>query len=101
MSSLTLGMAPSRPAVLGGGASPDRLTLWPLDDGRYGLDAAFHGAWACEDAERVAEQLTDEGMAHALRPGPDGAWTVRAGPLSSLQVARALDALVDQPAPAP
>ncbi|MCW3056318.1 MAG: hypothetical protein JWO21_287, partial [Solirubrobacterales bacterium] len=26
------------------GPVPDRLTIWPVDDGRYGLDATFHGA---------------------------------------------------------
>lgn len=25
------------------GPVPDRLTVWPVDDGRYGLDAAFQG----------------------------------------------------------
>jgi hypothetical protein len=26
------------------GPAADKLTLWPVDDGRYGLDAAFQGA---------------------------------------------------------
>lgn len=67
--------------------------LWPLDHGRYGLDATFEGAWGCEDAEYVAQQLGERGLMHALRPEAGGAWTVRVGPLSSLQVAELLGAL--------
>ena len=26
------------------GPVPDRLAIWPVDDGRYGLDATFQGA---------------------------------------------------------
>lgn len=26
------------------GPVPDRMTIWPVDDGRYGLDASFQGA---------------------------------------------------------
>jgi hypothetical protein len=80
--------------VLGGGVFPDRLTLWPLDDERYGLDATFQGPWGCEDAELAAAQLHGQDMPHTLRQGDDGGWTVRVGPISSLQVARALGALI-------
>lgn len=93
MSIPTPGLAPSHRAALGGGTPPDRLTLWPLDSGRYGLDAAFYGTWACEDAEQLAEQLRGDGMPLALRGESDGRWIVRMGPLSSLQVAQALAAL--------
>jgi hypothetical protein len=29
----------------------DRLTIWPVDDGRYGRDATVHGASADERAD--------------------------------------------------
>ena len=94
MSSPTLDLAPSRSTVLGGGIFPDRLTLWPLDDGRYGLDATFLGPWACEDAEEAAAHLYSHDMPYALRQESGGGWTVRLGPISSVQVARALGAFV-------
>ena len=73
---------------------PGDLKLWPLDADRYGLDATFHGHWGCEDAERHAAKLARWGMPSAIRAEADGGWTVRLGPLHSLDVARALTYLV-------
>ena len=73
---------------------PDRLMLWPLDVGRYGLDLTFSGDWGCEDAEQESARLRRRGMPNVVRQDPDGGWTVRLGPLHSLDVARALSSLV-------
>jgi hypothetical protein len=94
MSAQTLLERPGRSPLPGAQRPPDRLTLWPLDEGQYGLDLSFAGAWGCEDAEQLALHLRARGLPHVLRPDADGAWTVRLGPLSSLQVAGALDAVV-------
>jgi len=75
-------------------ANTFQLTLWPLDVNRYGLDATFRGHWGCEDAERQAARLRRCGMPAAIRQEPDGGWTVRLGPLHSLEVASALSSLV-------
>lgn len=74
--------------------SPHRLMLWPLEVGRYGLDVTFSGDWGCEDAELEAARLRGRGMPNVIRPAADGNWTVRLGPLHSLDVARALSSLV-------
>lgn len=71
-----------------------RLKLWPLDGGRYGLDATFYGHWSCEDAEQHAGRLARRGLPGAIRAEPDGGWSVRLGPLNSLDVARALSYLM-------
>ena len=76
------------------GVRAARLKLWPLEAGRYGLDVTFHGHWACEDAEHQAAKLSRRGMTSAIRSEADGGWTVRLGPLGSLDVARALKHLV-------
>jgi len=34
------------------GPVPDRLAIWPIDDGRYGLDATRRGASGYPRAER-------------------------------------------------
>lgn len=73
---------------------PERLMLWPLDVGRYGLDVTFSGAWGCEDAEQESLRLRRRGIPNVIRREPDGGWTVRLGPLHSLDVARALSTLV-------
>ena len=84
----------SRAESAGGLSQPERLKLWPLEAGRYGLDATFRGHWGCEDAEQHAGRLARRGMASAIRPEADGGWTVRLGPLNSLEAARALTYLV-------
>jgi hypothetical protein len=73
---------------------PERVMLWPLDAGRYGLDVTFSGSWGCEDAERESAHLSRRGMPNVVRQEPHGKWTVRVGPLHSLDVARALSSLM-------
>jgi hypothetical protein len=77
-----------------GRAGPDRLTIWPVDDGRYGLDATFHGASGYERAEHHQAELTRHGVPHSFRQELDGAWTLRFGPLRTRDVAKALAAFV-------
>lgn len=76
------------------GPVPDRLTIWPIDDGRYGLDATFQGASGYLRAERHHSELVQRGIRHSLRQELDGGWTLRFGPLRAVEVARALGAFV-------
>lgn len=76
------------------GPVPDRLTIWPVDDGRYGLDATFQGGSGFERARRHQVQLEEEQVPHTFRQELDGAWTLRFGPLPAADVARALGAFV-------
>lgn len=76
------------------GPVPDRLTIWPIDDGRYGLDATFQGASGYDRAEHHRAELETQGVPHSFRQELDGAWTLRFGPLRALDVGRALSAFV-------
>lgn len=76
------------------GPVPDRIAIWPLDDGRYGLDATFQGATGYERAERHKGTLDASGVAYSFRQEIDGGWTLRFGPLSAAEVATALGAFV-------
>ncbi len=76
------------------GPVPDRLTIWPVDDGRYGLDATFQGVSGYERAEHHHADLTRRGVPHGFRQELDGGWTLRFGPLRAVDVARALSAFV-------
>jgi hypothetical protein len=76
------------------GPVADRLTIWPMDDGRYGLDATFQGASGHDRAELHIETLKSKGVHHSLRQELDGGWTLRFGPLSAAEVNVALDAFV-------
>lgn len=70
------------------------MTIWPMDDGRYGLDATFQGASGYERAERHTAALQAGDVRHSFRQELGGGWTLRFGPLSAAEVSVALDAFV-------
>jgi hypothetical protein len=76
------------------GPVPDRLTIWPVDDGRYGLDATFHGASGYERAQHHQAQLDSQSVPYSFRQELDGAWTLRFGPLRAVDIAAAMSAFV-------
>jgi hypothetical protein len=76
------------------GPVPDRLTIWPVDDGRYGLDATFHGETGYRRAQTHQADLERDGVPHTFRQELDGGWTLRFGPLKAADIARALTAFV-------
>ena len=76
------------------GPVPDRLAIWPVDDGRYGLDATFHGASGYQRAREHQSELERDGISHTFRQELDGGWTLRFGPLRAADIARALSAFV-------
>jgi hypothetical protein len=76
------------------GPVPDKLTIWPVDDGRYGLDATFQGASGYERAEHHQLELQRHGVPHSFRQDLGGGWTLRFGPFRAVDVAAALSAFV-------
>jgi hypothetical protein len=76
------------------GPVPDRLTIWPVDDGRYGLDATFQGSTGYQRAQQHRDELERDGVPHRFRQELDGAWTLRFGPLKAADIASALSAFV-------
>jgi hypothetical protein len=70
------------------------MTIWPMDDGSYGLDATFQGASGCERAERHVSALRDSDVAYSFRQELGGAWTIRFGPISAAEASIALTAFV-------
>lgn len=76
------------------GPVADRLTLWPVDDGRYGLDAVFQGASGYERCEAHREALDAAGVDCSLIQGLDDSWSLRFGPLTAHEVGRALAAFI-------
>jgi hypothetical protein len=56
---------------------PDRVTIWPLDDTRFGVDVTYEGASGYELASRHEAALTGAGLQHSFRQELGGAWTVR------------------------
>lgn len=76
------------------GPVADRLSIWPMEDGRYGLDATFTGASGHERAEAHRDALQGAGIAHSFRQELAGAWTIRFGPLGPEEVGLALNAFI-------
>lgn len=76
------------------GPVADKLTLWPMDDGRYGLDAVFQGASGYERCEQHKTALDTAGVRCSLLQGLDDSWSLRLGPLTAHQVGRAITAFV-------
>ena len=87
-------MSPDELLPTKAGPVPDRLTIWPVDDGRYGLDATFHGGSGYERAQIHIGSLEKERVPHTFRQEPEGAWTLRFGPLPAASIATALSAFV-------
>jgi hypothetical protein len=78
----------------GAGPVPDRVSIWPLDDGRYGLDATFQGVSGFKRAEQHQAQLDAGGVQYSLRQELGDGWTLRFGPLRAAEVSKALGAFV-------
>jgi hypothetical protein len=76
------------------GPVADKLTLWPVDDGRYGLDAVFQGASGFERCEEHRTAFAAAGIQCSLRQGMDGGWSMRLGPLTAHEVGKAISAFV-------
>jgi hypothetical protein len=76
------------------GPVADKLTLWPVDDGRYGLDAVFQGASGFERCEAHKAALDAAGVACKVLQGMDNSWSLRFGPLTAHEAGRAVSAFV-------
>lgn len=76
------------------GPVADRLTLWPVDDGRYGLDAVFQGASGYERCEEHENALKALGVPYKLVQNLDNSWSLRFGPLTALEAGKAVSAFV-------
>jgi hypothetical protein len=76
------------------GPVADKLTLWPVDDGRYGLDAVFQGASGYERCEEHQTALTAIGVKCQLLQNMDDSWSLRFGPLTAHEVGKAVSAFV-------
>jgi len=76
------------------GPVADKLTLWPVDDGRYGLDAVFQGASGYERCEEHHTALKGLGVKCQLLQNVDNSWSLRFGPLTALEVGKAVSAFL-------
>ncbi|HWH96084.1 MAG TPA: hypothetical protein VNT03_19635 [Baekduia sp.] len=60
---------------------PNRISIWPIDDERYGIDFTYHGATGFADAEFADTIIKAAGLRTTFRQEIDQAWSVRIGPV--------------------
>ncbi len=82
------------PAKTGAALAPDRLAVWPIEDGRYGIDATYHGATGLERAETQRRHLERQHLQVPLRQELGGSWTLRLGPLAHGAAWTAIEAFI-------
>ncbi len=76
------------------GPVADKLTLWPVDDGRYGVDAVFQGSTGFERCETHRAAIEAVGVECKVLQGMDNSWSLRLGPMTALEAGRAVTAFV-------
>ncbi len=76
------------------GPVPDKLTIWPVDDGRDGLDATFRGASGYQRAGHHQQELQKHGVPHTFREELGGGPRLRFGPFCAIGIAAALSEFV-------
>src|SRR3954451_18603610 len=70
------------PAETGPTWAPDRLSVWPVEGGRFGLDAHYEGVTGGQRAEYQARKLAELNLRATVQKSPsDGGTTLRLGPL--------------------
>jgi hypothetical protein len=86
------------PAETGPTWAPDRLSVWPVEGGRYGIDAHYHGSTGTARAERQKQRLARNGLSASVRGEGEGEGSiVRLGPLAHGAVWLALEAFLGRP----
>ncbi len=70
---------------------PNRVSIWPVEIGGYGIDFTYHGATGYSDAKFAEQVLQAGGLQTSFRQELDGAWTVRFGPLPRDHMRHVLD----------
>jgi hypothetical protein len=84
------------PAETGPTWAPDRLSIWPVEGGRYGLDAHYEGATGAQRARHQLTRLGEAGLAATVRDAEGGA-VLRLGPLAHHAAWLALEAFLGKP----
>jgi hypothetical protein len=85
------------PAKTGLVFAPDRMSVWPVEDGRYGLDATYHGATGFERAEVQRQRLQAANLFVSVRQELSDDWTLRLGPLTHSAAWTAIEAFLGPP----
>jgi hypothetical protein len=89
------------PAETGPTWAPDQLSIWPVEGGRYGLDAHYHGRTGAQRAHHQRARLETVNIAASVSSSPTGETTLRIGPLQHRAAWLALEAFLGRPVDPP
>jgi hypothetical protein len=89
------------PAETGPTWAPDQLSVWPVEGGRFGLDAHYEGDTGAQRAEYQARRLAALNLSAAVQEHSGGGATLRLGPLAHEAAWVALEAFLGRPLPRP
>ena len=56
---------------------PDRVSIWPLEGGQFGVDVTYEGSTGYELASRHEAALQQAGIPYSFRQELGDGWTVR------------------------
>ena len=84
------------PAETGPTWAPDRLSVWPVEGGRFGVDAHYHGSTGASRAEQQQVRLAAAGLRASVR-AHEADTILRLGPLGHQAVWLALGAFLGRP----
>ena len=84
------------PAETGPTWAPDRMSVWPVEGGRFGIDAHYHGSTGAARAEQQLQRLSAAGLRASVRT-QDADTVLRLGPLGHQAVWLALEAFLGRP----
>jgi hypothetical protein len=87
------------PAETGPTWAPDQLSVWPVEGGRFGLDAHYEGATGAQRADYQAQKLAELNLRATVQKSPSGVTTLRLGPLAHQAAWVALEAFLGRPLP--
>jgi hypothetical protein len=74
---------------------PDRLTIWPVESGGFGVDVERSGGESNRRATVVRGLLEEARIRHRLTQGVDGrTWRLRVGPVAGEDVLRVIEDFV-------
>ena len=77
--------------------APDRMSVWPVEGGRYGVDVTYHGATGFERAEAQQQRLEVANLSASVRQELGDGWTLRLGPLTHGAAWAAIEAFIGSP----
>jgi hypothetical protein len=85
------------PADSGPFLAPDKISVWPVEGGRYGIDGTYQGATGYERAETQRRRLAAANLQSSVRQELWDAWTLRLGPLTHRAAWVAIEAFLGAP----